>query len=208
MKKIYIYVLDTMAEWEVGNILQAFSMESLLKKGNVKFEVKTVGMNKEPVRTIGGLTIIPDCTLGEIDEENMAAILLPGADTWNIKGNEKILTKIPYYLEKEILVGAICGATLALADLGIFNEYKHTSNSLIFLKMFSNNYIGENLYQNVPTFRDKNLITANSASGLLWTKEILVYLNVYSKEMLNLWYLYFSTGDSQYYMKLLTLSSK
>lgn len=207
MKKIYIYVLDKMAEWEVGNILQAFSMESLLKK-NVEFEVKTVGMNKEPVRTIGGLTIIPDCDLSEIDEENMVAILLPGADTWAAKGNEKISNKIPYYLETGILVGAICGATLALADLGIFNRRKHTSNSLIFLKMFSNDYMGENLYQNVPTFRDKNLITANSASGLLWAKEILAYLNVYSKEMLDLWYLYFSTGDSQYYMKLLTLSSK
>lgn len=27
MKKIYLYVLDGMAEWEIGNILQALSME-------------------------------------------------------------------------------------------------------------------------------------------------------------------------------------
>ncbi|WP_429951669.1 DJ-1/PfpI family protein [Enterococcus sp. AZ101] len=208
MKKIYVYVLDTMAEWEVGNILQAFSMENMLKKGNVEFEVKTVGMTKDPVRTIGGLTITPDCTLSEMDEENMVALLLPGADTWAAKENEEILNKIPDYLETEILVGAICGATLALADLGTFNKYKHTSNSLAFLKMFSKKYTREDLYQNVPAFRDKNLITANSASGLLWAKEILVYLDVYSKEMLDLWYLYFSTGDSQYYMDLLALASK
>lgn len=32
MKKVYVYLLDDMAECEIGYILQAFSMEKLLKK--------------------------------------------------------------------------------------------------------------------------------------------------------------------------------
>ena len=31
MKKVYVYLLDDMAECEIGYILQAFSMEKLLK---------------------------------------------------------------------------------------------------------------------------------------------------------------------------------
>lgn len=33
MKTIYIYVLEEIAEWEIGNILQAVSMESQIKAG-------------------------------------------------------------------------------------------------------------------------------------------------------------------------------
>lgn len=32
MKTIYIYLLDSMAEWEIGNILQAVSMEKAVRK--------------------------------------------------------------------------------------------------------------------------------------------------------------------------------
>ena len=49
MKKVYVYLLDDMAECEIGYILQAFSMEKLLKNGTKEFEVKTVGFDKEPV---------------------------------------------------------------------------------------------------------------------------------------------------------------
>lgn len=42
MKKVYVYLLDDMAECEIGYILQAFSMEKLLKNGTKEFEVKTV----------------------------------------------------------------------------------------------------------------------------------------------------------------------
>lgn len=55
MKKVYVYLLDDMAECEIGYILQAFSMEKLLKNGTKEFEVKTVSFNKEPVLTLGHL---------------------------------------------------------------------------------------------------------------------------------------------------------
>lgn len=66
MKKVYVYLLDDMAECEIGYILQAFSMEKLLKNGTKEFEVKTVSFNKEPVLTLGGLTIVPDYTISEV----------------------------------------------------------------------------------------------------------------------------------------------
>ncbi|KOR24906.1 glutamine amidotransferase [Clostridium sp. L74] len=120
MKKIiYLYILESMAEWEVGYILQAISMESMLKKQNREFVIKTVGTSKNPIQTIGGLTITPDCLLDEMDEYNMVALLLPGAESWNSEENNQILEKALSYIDNGILVGAICGATLALADLKV-----------------------------------------------------------------------------------------
>ncbi|MGY0373353.1 DJ-1/PfpI family protein [Clostridium sp. JNZ J1-5] len=207
MKKIiYLYILESMAEWEVGYILQAISMESMLKKQNKEFVIKTVSTSKNPIQTIGGLSIIPDCLIDEIDENNMVALLLPGAESWNSEKNNQILEKALSYIDKGILVGAICGATLALADLKVLDKFKHTSNSLDYLTLFSKQYSGKELYVNSPAVVDSNLITASSAGGLLWAKYIIQYLNVFHCGIIESWYNYYSTGDSKYFTELISQS--
>ncbi|AOR25186.1 DJ-1/PfpI family protein [Clostridium taeniosporum] len=207
MKKIiYLYILESMAEWEVGYILQAISMESMLKKQNREFVIKTVGMSKNPIQTIGGLTITPDCLLDEIDENNIVALLLPGAETWNNEENNQILQKALSYIDKGILVGAICGATLPLADLKVLDKFKHTSNSLDYLTLFSKQYSGKKLYVNCPAVVDCNLITASSSGGLLWAKHIIQYLKVFPCEIIESWYNYYFTGDHIYYTELISQS--
>ncbi|ACA56399.1 glutamine amidotransferase [Clostridium botulinum] len=189
MKKIiYLYILESMAEWEVGYILQAISMESMLKRQNREFVIKTVSASKNPIQTIGGLTITPDCLLDEIDENN------------------QILEKALSYIDKGILVGAICGATLALADLKALDKFKHTSNSLDYLTSFSKQYNGKELYVNSPAVVDCNLITASSAGGLLWAKHIIQYLNVFPCDVIESWYNYYSSGDPKYFTELISQS--
>ena len=50
---------------------------------------------------------------------------------------------------------------------------------------------------------DKNLITANSAADLDRAKAILEYLNVYPVETINTWYQYYSTGNPEFFFKLM-----
>ncbi len=91
MKKIiYLYILESMAEWEVSYTMQAISMENMLKR-NREFILKTVSTSLNPVQTMGGFTVTPDCVIDEMDENNMVALLLPGADTWNNEKNNRIL---------------------------------------------------------------------------------------------------------------------
>ncbi|HDK7175525.1 TPA: DJ-1/PfpI family protein [Clostridium botulinum] len=207
MKKIiYLYILESMAEWEVSYILQAISMESMLKKQNREFVIKTVSTSKNPIKTIGGLTITSDCLLDEMDENNMVALLLPGAESWNSEENNQILEKALSYIDKGILVGAICGATLALADLKVLDKFRHTSNSLDYLTLFSKQYSGKELYVNSPAVIDCNLITASSAGGLLWEKHIIQYLNVFPCEIIESWYNYYSTGDPKHLTELISQS--
>ncbi|HGG0418544.1 TPA: DJ-1/PfpI family protein [Clostridium sporogenes] len=207
MKKIiYLYILESMVEWEVGYILQAIGMESMLKKQNREFVIKTVSTSKNPIKTIGGLTITSDCLLDEMDENNMVALLLPGAESWNSEENNQILEKALSYIDKEILVGAICGATLALADLKVLDKFKHTSNSLDYLTLFSKQYSGKELYVNSPAVIDCNLITASSAGGLLWAKHIIQYLNVFPCNIIESWYNYYSTGGPKYFTELISQS--
>jgi len=201
MKTIYMYVLDTMADWESGYLLQALTMQNMLPEPKYRF--CTVAASGQPVHTAGGVTILPDLSLDEIDPENIGALLLIGADTWQEKEQRRILALASQLIEKGVLVAAICGATLGLADMGILDGRLHTSNALFFLTGMSRNYKGAAKYAKAPAVADGNLITASSAGSLLWSRYILELLGIYSSETIEAWYRYFATGDPKYFAELM-----
>ena len=195
-----MYVFDTMADWENGYFLQGLTLQKMARE--LKYELQTVSVSKRAIKTAGGITVVPDITLEEIDEMQAGALLLIGGDTWQEKSNQPILEVANSFLEKNILVAAICGATLGLANNGILNSYYHTSNALFFLQG-SDKYKGEKYYKDTLAVMDKNLITASSAGSLLWARYIFENLNLYSQQTIEAWYNYFSTGKVEYFGELM-----
>ena len=202
MKRVvYMYVLNTMADWETGYLSQGLTLQKMLPQ--MKFEFLTVSNSIAPIKTAGGITIIPDCSLKDIDEKEIAALILPGSDLWKDEENRPVLNLTSRLLKKNVLISAICGATLALADEGLLDDHFHTSNSLHFLKGLSENYRGESYYRDEIAVKDGNLITASSAGGLLWARYILEYLDIFSEETVQAWYNYFSSGNPDSFEKLM-----
>lgn len=201
MKKIYIYVLDTMADWELGWVLSAMSVADELKEQ--KYQIQFVSAKKDMITTIGGMQIIPECTTEDMEDNACAALLLPGAQDWTSEKHQAILKKVEDYLYEGKIVGAICGATLALSEIGLLNHLLHTSNSLEYLKFFSKHYAGEALYRKDRVVSHKNLITAGSASSLMWAKEIMQELGVLPQAILDPWYHYFDSGELMYYLQMM-----
>ena len=206
MKKINMYLLDTLADWENGYFLQGLTLQKMLPKQ--EYELCTVATSRKPIKTAGGMTLIPDITLDELDENQAAALLLIGADTWGSTEQTAILEVAKSLIEKGVLVAAICGATLGLANVGILDTQYHTSNALFFLTGMSSNYNGEQYYKDVAAVADDNLITASSAGSLLWAKYIFEKLEIYSSETIEAWYNYFSTGKASYFGELMNTFSK
>ena len=77
MLMVYVYVLDTLADWELGQVLAELSSGRFFKKGAPRLSLKTVGCSKEPVRTMGGLTILPDLSLDDIAAKRRASFSRP-----------------------------------------------------------------------------------------------------------------------------------
>lgn len=98
---------------------------------------------------------------------------------------------------------AICGATVALANLGLLDSRRHTSNGQGFLEMFSPAYKGQDFYIDEPSISDNNLITASSSGALLWAKQIIERLGVFEATTLEAWFDYFSTGKPEYFFALM-----
>ncbi|EQB1799753.1 glutamine amidotransferase [Listeria monocytogenes] len=203
MFTIYVYVLDTLADWEIGYVTSELNSGRFFKKDANRVSLKTVSYSKESIKTMGGMTIVPDCVTDDIVMSETSVLLLPGADTWNNLEHKAIIEKASELLALNATVAAICGATVALANHGLLDNRPHTSNGAGFLEMFSSSYKGQSSYINELSVGDNNLITASSAGALLWAKQIIAHLDVFESNTLESWYAYFDTGDPKDFYALM-----
>ncbi len=203
MLTIYVYVLETLADWELGYVTSELHSGRYFKKDAERVLLKTVSYSKEPIHTMGGLTVVPDCLIDDIAVNKTSVLLLPGANTWNDPKHGAIIKKASELLSIGATVGAICGATVALANFGLLDSRRHTSNGQGFLEMFSPAYKGQDYYIDEQCVTDNNLITANSTGSLLWAKQIIEHLGVFQSDTLEFWYEYFSTGKAESFFALM-----
>ena len=203
MSTIYVYILDTLADWELGHVTAELNSGRFFKKDAPRLSLKTVGYSKEPIHTMGGLAIVPDCLIDDIVVSETNVLLLPGANIWNDPKHGAIIKKASEFLSAGATVCAICGATAALANFGLLDQRPHTSNGPGFLEMVSPGYKGQSFYIDKPSVADNNLITASSTGALLWAKQIIEHLGIFEANTLEAWYDYFSTGEPKHFFSLM-----
>ena len=203
MATVYVYVMETMADWEIGSITAELHSKRFFKKDAPDIELKTVSFSKEPVKSMGGLAIVPDLTIKDVQANKDNVLILPGSDSWSESENFQILEIAKRFLEAGGLVVAICGATVALANIGLLDDKKHTSNGTGFLNMFCPEYKGTDNYMDRPAVRDGNLITAAATGALDMARLILEYLDVFWEDTLEHWYAYFSTGNANEFFAMM-----
>ena len=162
-----------------------------------------MGLNDGRVKTMGGLTVIPDITLDEVSVSEESLLILPGGNTLGDAKQIPVINKAKEILLSGGAVAAICGATLTLASAGLMDERPHTSNGPGFLDMFCPSYRGRNHYVDKSAVSDGKLITAAGTAPLEWAREILDVLGVFTCEKLQAWYSYSRTGEAEYFHKLM-----
>ncbi len=200
---VYLYVFDTMSDWEVGYLTAELNSGRYYKKGLDPSKIVTVGIEKTPVTTLGGLKILPDIKLDECSIESTDALILPGGDTWTETMHQPILKIAQRCLKEGILVAAICGATMGLAQTGLLDSHWHTSNDLEYLKMICPTYTGEKYYKMEPVVTDGKLITASGIAPLEFSVHVLKSLGVFSSKTLDAWYSLNKTQESKYFYELM-----
>ncbi|MCR8846428.1 glutamine amidotransferase [Paenibacillus sp. SC116] len=200
---VYLYVFDTMADWEIGYVTAELNSGRYFKKGLSPSKIVTVGIDKNPVTTMGGVKILPDMTLAECSIDSIDALILPGGDTWTEAIHQPILKIAERCLKEDIVVAAICGATMGLAQMGLLDSRWHTSNDLEYLKMVCPTYTGEAYYKLGSAVTDGKLITASGVAPLEFSVHVLKALGVFSQKTLQAWYSLNKTRESQYYYELM-----
>ena len=88
MTTVYVYVMNTMADWELGYCNAELHSKRFFRKNAREIIVKTVSHSKNSVTSMGGLTIVPDMLIKDIQVNKDNVLILPGSDIW---GNLKTL---------------------------------------------------------------------------------------------------------------------
>ncbi|MED3963392.1 type 1 glutamine amidotransferase family protein [Niallia taxi] len=202
-KKVFLYVFNTMSDWECGHLIAELNSGRYFKKDLAPLRVNTVGANKEIITTMGGLSIKPDISLDACTLESKDLLILPGGTTWSEEIHQPILDRIGQALKLGTIVASICGATEALANRGYLDTRKHTSNNLEYTKMVCPNYKGEKFYELESAVSDANLVTASGIAPLEFAMEVLKKLDVFAPDTLDSWYNLNKTHKSEYYFRLM-----
>jgi putative intracellular protease/amidase len=203
MKTIYFVILDTLSDWEAGHVLAELGSGRYLKDPSLRYDVVLCGETLNPITTMGGLHMVPDVVISEIHPGAGDLLLLPGADTWLDPAQDPVITKVREVLRSDAGVGAICGATMALADAGLLDNRPHTSNDPAVLNMFCPGYHGERFYVNEPAVTDGNLITATGFAPVEFACHIFRRLEVMSPATLDAWYNLFTTRKPEFFYALM-----
>ena len=201
--KIYFYVLNTLADWEVGYLTAELNSGRFLDKTKEAVTLVRVGNTLDPVVTMGGMAITPEATVDTVTFNEGDLLILPGADTWLEEANQRVLGMVSELLDNNITVAAICGATMGLAKAGILNDRRHTSNDQSLLIMMRPEYSGDEHYMNHPVVVDGHLITASGLAPLDFSYEVLKKINVMRLATLEAWYKLHKTQDGQYFHALI-----
>lgn len=190
---VHLLVLDTMADWEPGYAVAGINQPTFQANPG-RYAVRTVGLTRDPVRTMGGVTILPDLSLDELDPRESAMLILPGGTVWDERELPAPIEKAREFLAAGVPVAAICGATLGLARAGLLDGRAHTSNAREYLAPVPG-YGGAERYVDAPAVRDGDLITANGIAALDFARRVFERLGLYAPPVLEAWYALYSTGD-------------
>jgi len=200
---VYLYVFDTMSDWEIGYLTAELNTGRYYQKGLAPSKIVTVGIEKTPVTTMGGLKILPDIKLDASSMNSTDTLILPGGETWTNAIHLPILTIAERCIKEGILVAAICGATMGLAQAGLLNSRWHTSNDLGYMKMVCPTYSGDQYYKMDPAVTDENLVTASGIAPLEFSVQVLKAMGVFSSKTLDAWYGLNKTHEAKYYHELM-----
>jgi len=186
----HLAVYDTLADWEVGHLVAE------LRSGRFTgtcFEVVTVASSREPITTMGGLRVMPDMLLADLDPAASDLLILPGADLWDAGGGEAFAEAAARFLDASVPVAAICGATAGPARAGLLDERAHTSAAPEYLA--ATPYAGGERYVDERAVVDGDLITAGPQSPVQFARATLGRLGLASDETLEAYEAMFHRGD-------------
>ncbi|HWK05507.1 MAG TPA: DJ-1/PfpI family protein [Puia sp.] len=166
-----VFVFDGFADHEVALTMACLNTES-------DFTIETFSDRGRSVTSLSGLRITPHTSLQNTDPEYFDLLLLPGGAQWEKGDNLEVLPLIRATAGRKP-IAAICGATLALGDLGLLDKIPHTSNFPGYIEQYCRDYEGSDYYRPVSLVNAGDIITASGEANLDLAYEILRIFGIF-----------------------------
>lgn len=206
---VHLAVYDTLADWQPGVAVAHLVGHPWRQRTPGRFAVRTVGPSREPITTTGGVHILPDLALDELEPSASAMLILAGADAWvplydmraaRDPGDDApdLLSAFALaalaFVDAGVPVAAIGGATSGLARVGLLDDRAHTSDMTLFLER--SGYRGAGLYRDELAVTDGDVITASGTAPVEFAREVFTRLDLFEPHVLAAWYRLYGHQDA------------
>lgn len=179
---VYFFVFDGYADWEA-----ALALCEIRRPGD--FRVRTVALDRRPVQSMGGLTLLPDLSLDEIDVDRALLMILPGGTAWERGEIEPVSATLRRLHAEGTTIGALCSGVLALGYAGLVDTRRHTGNYAGHIETYVPDYLGGAHYDpDALALTDDGVITAGGVSGIEFAREVIRALDLYDERDTEAWY--------------------
>ena len=179
---IYFFVFDGYADWEA-----ALALCEIRRPGD--FRVRTVALDRRPVQSMGGLTVLPDLSLDEIEADRALLMILPGGTAWERGEIDPVSATLRRLHAEGTTIGALCSGVLALAYAGLVDTRRHTGNYAGHIETYVPDYAGSAHYDaDALALTDDGVITAGGVSGIEFAREVIRALDLYDERDTEAWY--------------------
>ena len=182
MGQVVLYAFDTMADWEYAYITTVLQMEA--RGGDDRYRLVVAGAGTEPVTTLGGLRVLPETTLDDLDESDVDLLLLPGGNTWLDGEHSAALALAGRLLDSDRQVARLCGATRALARAGLLEHRAHVVDA----DADEPDYPGRSARVHASIAHDGPLITAIGEAPLEFSRAVFMALDLDDQAGIDGWY--------------------
>lgn len=176
MKKVLCFLYEGFADFEIVLVSIAINQAE-------DYEMEFIAYENSPVKSSGGLTIIPDKTVSDISHtDEIDGLIIPGGNDRIIKPE---LTKLVKKLNEENkLLAAICAGPEFLAKIGILNGVKYTASAPPEEYRDKNepDPFPRDTYVETRIIQDGNIITAQGFAFVDFALKIWDWYNLYDYE--------------------------
>ena len=179
---VYFLVFDGFADWQA-----ALALCEIRRPG--EWLVRTVGFSREPVTSMGGLTVQPELSLAQLDSQCAALLIVPGGHLWQRCEGEPAVAAIRQLHAAGAPVAAIDSGVLALARAGLLDDCRHTGNWPGQIASQVPGYAGDDQYDaSVLAVSDGGTITASHLGSVEFAREVIHTLDLYGPSDREHWY--------------------
>ena len=187
---VHLALYNNLIDSEVGHLLVELRSGRFTR---TPFNVRTVAETSESITTMAGVRTVPDMLLSDLEPSESALLVMAGAEMWDAGGGEAFTATAERFLNADVPVAAICGATAGLARAGLLDERDHTSASAEYLQVTG--YAGVDRYIDARAVVDGPLITAGPQSPVQFARATLGGLGLMSNRTLEAYEDLFHNAD-------------
>ncbi|HLN76188.1 MAG TPA: DJ-1/PfpI family protein [Nocardioidaceae bacterium] len=163
-KRVLLLVYDTFAEFEVSVLITALT--------GTTHTLTTFGLTGGAVTSTGGLRVVPDMAIAEVDPGEFDALVVPGGEASRLLGRPELQRLVTALDRRGALLAAICGGPAVLGDAGVLDGRSFTA-ALAPKDRAWPGVAGRGNRLSEMVVVDGNVVTATGSSYLSFAEEVL-----------------------------------